>query len=386
VERVEARARAEGLAARMQVQQAPMDALPYRAGVFDVAVAELGLTARADPAEAIREVVRVVRPGGRVVLVQLVWRAPVDPERREVLARHLGAQPLMTMEVKKILRGAGVERLHTEAWTDAETSFRGEAHKPFPDFAELFTLPEKLGILRRAWRRWGWRGVREAMARELEVHRLLTRERILGLDMISGLRTESPDAPTGSDAPSADAPTAESSPPTRRTLIPRTPDPLHLRVPWPTPPRPPRPAPRSGSARPRGRPPRRGEGAHLLPTAGAGSTDGCSTTSATRIPWRTPFSVWERPPGVPSCSFRRTGDPVLLRHAIEASSWRGWPWESRTYAGWQELEAALASLLAGMTTVAMEVSARSAVPTVDRVPFRRGGTGQGGRRPGGVVG
>ena len=205
VERVEARAREEGLAARMQVQQAPMDSLPYRAGVFDVAVAELGLTARADPAAAIREVVRVVRPGGRVVLVQLVWRAPVDPERREVLARHLGAQPLMTMEVKKILRGAGVERLHTEAWTDAETSFRGEAHKPFPDFAELFTLPEKLGILRRAWRRWGWRGVREAMARELEVHRLLTRERILGLDMISGLRTESPDPP-GSNAPGSNAP------------------------------------------------------------------------------------------------------------------------------------------------------------------------------------
>ena len=66
--------------------------------------------------------------------------------------------------------------------------------------------------------------------------------------------------------------------------------------------------------------------------------------------------------------FRRSGDPVLLRHAIEASSWRGWSWESRTYAGWQELEVALRSLLAGMTTVAMEVSSRSAVPTVDRVP------------------
>ncbi len=215
VERVEARARAEGLSARMQVQQASMDALPYRAGVFDVAMAELGLTARADPAAAIREVVRVVRPGGRVVLVQLVWRAPVDPERREVLARHLGAHPLMTMEVKKILREAGVERLHTEAWTDAETSFRGEAHKPFPDFAELFTLTEKLGILRRAWRRWGWRGVREAMAREVEVHRLLTRERILGLDMISGVRAESPDRSpdTSPDPPEPDPPELDLSEP-----------------------------------------------------------------------------------------------------------------------------------------------------------------------------
>ncbi|CAN5716216.1 M24 family metallopeptidase [soil metagenome] len=66
--------------------------------------------------------------------------------------------------------------------------------------------------------------------------------------------------------------------------------------------------------------------------------------------------------------FRKGGDPVLLRHAIEASSWRGWTWESRSYAGWQELEGALALLLEGMKTVAMEVSPRSAVPTVDRVP------------------
>jgi Xaa-Pro dipeptidase len=66
--------------------------------------------------------------------------------------------------------------------------------------------------------------------------------------------------------------------------------------------------------------------------------------------------------------FRKDGEPVLLRHAIEASSWREWPWESRSYAGWQELEGALASLLEGMTSVAMEVSPRSAVPTVDRVP------------------
>lgn len=210
VARVEARARSEGLAAGMQAQQAPMSALPYRDGVFDVGVAELGLTARTDPASAIREVVRVVRPGGRVVLVQLVWRAPVEPERRRVLASHLGAQPLMTMEVKKILRDAGVRRLHTEAWTDAETSFRGEAHKPFPDFAELFTLSEKVGILRRAWRRWGWRGVREAMARELEVHRLLTRERILGLDMISGVRLDPAD---DGDAGKADVPDADAGGP-----------------------------------------------------------------------------------------------------------------------------------------------------------------------------
>jgi Xaa-Pro dipeptidase len=66
--------------------------------------------------------------------------------------------------------------------------------------------------------------------------------------------------------------------------------------------------------------------------------------------------------------FPRSGTPVLLRHAIEASAWRGWRWEVRSYSGWKELEGALADLLAGQGRVAMESSAGNAVPTVDRVP------------------
>jgi len=119
----------------------------------------------------------------------------VDPDRKELLSRHLGARPLMMMEVKRVLRESGVGQLHTEAWSDRETAFRKDAKKPFPDFAEIFTLPEKVGILRRAWVRWGWRGVRAALAREVEVHRLLTRERILGLDMVTGRKKQEDSLP-----------------------------------------------------------------------------------------------------------------------------------------------------------------------------------------------
>ncbi len=217
VSEAEARARTEDLQERLQFQTAPLDELPYRDGVFDVVVGEMGLTARAEPRDAIEELVRVARPGGRVVLVQPVWKAPVPEERRQVLSRHLGARPLMMVEVKHILREAGVHRFHTEAWSDGDTAFRSGARKPFPDFAELFTLGEKLAILRRAWHRWGWKGVRQALSRELEVHRLLSRERILGLDMITGTRAEDP---VGSDSPDPPGdgvpdshPSSSSSPP-----------------------------------------------------------------------------------------------------------------------------------------------------------------------------
>lgn len=188
VEVGEDRMRHSGLGDRVQVQAGSPGALPYRDAIFDVAVGEIGLAARGDPARAVRELVRVTKPGGSVVLVQLVWKTAVDPARADLVVGYLGARPLMMMEWKKLLRENGVGELLTEDWADDETSFRAQGVKPFPDFTEIFTLPEKIGILRRAWGRWGWTGIRALLARERAIHRLLTRDRTIGLDMIKGTR------------------------------------------------------------------------------------------------------------------------------------------------------------------------------------------------------
>ena len=178
-----------GLAGEVSLQRSSPADLPFRNETFDVVVGEVGLAATADPAQAIGELVRVARPGGRIVLVQLVWQGSVEESRKEVLSAHLGARPLMAVELRRILKDSGVGDLHTEDWIDAETAFRPQARKPFPDFAELFGLGEKVRILRRAWSRWGWKGVWNVLQREMEVHRLLTRERILGLNLLIGVKS-----------------------------------------------------------------------------------------------------------------------------------------------------------------------------------------------------
>ncbi len=188
IAQAEAHFRETGLAKHTSFQAASPADLPFRDKIFDVVVGEVGLAANVDPGEAIRELVRVARPGGCVVLVQLVWQAPVDDLRKKVLSDHLGARPLMAVEFRRILMDAGVGELHTEDWIDADTAFRSKAKKPFPDFAELFGLGEKMGILRRARGRWGWRGVWTVFQREIEVHRLLTKERILGLNLLLGVK------------------------------------------------------------------------------------------------------------------------------------------------------------------------------------------------------
>jgi Xaa-Pro dipeptidase len=63
----------------------------------------------------------------------------------------------------------------------------------------------------------------------------------------------------------------------------------------------------------------------------------------------------------------REGPPVAIAHRIELSPLADFPGQVIPYARWQELEAALRSVVAGRR-VAMEVSPGDAVPYLDRVP------------------
>jgi ubiquinone/menaquinone biosynthesis C-methylase UbiE len=186
VDEAERRARAAGLEDRMHFQRAELNDLPYKDEIFDVSIGEIGLAASVEPASAIRDLVRVTKPMGSVVLVQLIWTGNVDPLRKEILVQHLGARPLLLVEWKQMLREAGVVDLMVQDWSDRPSPFRPTT--PFPDFAEMFSFREKMKIFQRAMKRWGWRGVRGALMREQEIHTLLTRERVLGLSLIKGTK------------------------------------------------------------------------------------------------------------------------------------------------------------------------------------------------------
>ena len=207
----EAYARATGLDSRLSFQCAPLNDLPYHNDFFDVAIGEVALGTVFDPAAAVRELVRVTKPYGSVVLVQLVWTGNVDEVRRERLVEHLGARPLLLVEWKQLLRDAGCVDLHVEDWSDYSGPFRPIAG-PFHDFANIFSLRQKIGIFRKALRKWGWRGVRGAVVREQEIHSLLSRQRVLGLSMIKGTKWPHRLEPTiESPATESESPTTDGS-------------------------------------------------------------------------------------------------------------------------------------------------------------------------------
>ena len=62
------------------------------------------------------------------------------------------------------------------------------------------------------------------------------------------------------------------------------------------------------------------------------------------------------------------GEPVAVAHRIELQPLEGFPGRIVPYSRWEELHAALGSLVKGRT-LAMEISPEDAVPYLDRVPF-----------------
>jgi ubiquinone/menaquinone biosynthesis C-methylase UbiE len=71
------------VADRVQVRQGDILALDFPDDAFDVVIAE-AVTMFVDRARAARELIRVCRPGGRVLATEFMWRRPPSEEAREV--------------------------------------------------------------------------------------------------------------------------------------------------------------------------------------------------------------------------------------------------------------------------------------------------------------
>lgn len=178
-----ARARAANLSGRLHFEDGSLIDLPYQDEVFDVSIGEIGLAAVEDPAKAVRELVRVTKPMGTVLLLQLTWNTSVEPERHDVLVESLGVRPHLLVEWKQMLRDAGAVDLYVEDWSDAMSLLR----EPWSlgGLAEFDSVFDRAAVLVRAWQRWGWGEVKRMLQ---GVRTLAVPERLLGLTLIRATR------------------------------------------------------------------------------------------------------------------------------------------------------------------------------------------------------
>jgi len=122
VAEADCRASEAGVADRVRHRQGDAYALPFDDGAFDAVRTERLFLHLAEPERAVAEMVRVTRPGGRVVLMDTDWGtrsvdAPeVELERRiaRVLTETCLANGYSGRRLYGLMRGAGVKGLEVD--------------------------------------------------------------------------------------------------------------------------------------------------------------------------------------------------------------------------------------------------------------------------------
>ena len=206
VQRAERRLRAEPSRAVVTFEHSALESLPHETGVFDASLGEPLLAAAEDPREAIAELVRVTKPMGVVVLLQLTWSTEIAGSTRDLLVERFGVRPHHLVEWKQMLRDAGVVDIDVQDWSDGPLG-RSTRHSGAwaaasprlvsrPAAAPRLSLPQKVHIVGRAWRRWGWKAplagavgaARGALELETRLLRDLWRERAVGFHLMRGVK------------------------------------------------------------------------------------------------------------------------------------------------------------------------------------------------------
>jgi SAM-dependent methyltransferase len=129
VEQARARARAEGVDARFDEGDAEM--LPYEDASFDLVTSLIGAMFAPRPERVAAELLRVCRPGGRIVMANWTPEGHVGQMFR-VIGRHVPPSPLMASPVKWGDEATARERLQGGAARVDVARHRYPMRYPFP--------------------------------------------------------------------------------------------------------------------------------------------------------------------------------------------------------------------------------------------------------------
>ncbi len=127
-----ARKRTAGLD-NVDLRKGPLEAVPVDEGSCDAALLLLALTYVADPRPVAREVARIVKPGGRAVVVDLL-RHDREDFRRQMGQEHFGFLPedLELLLEEAGLTGVACHELPPEPEAKGPALLLATASRPFP--------------------------------------------------------------------------------------------------------------------------------------------------------------------------------------------------------------------------------------------------------------
>jgi ubiquinone/menaquinone biosynthesis C-methylase UbiE len=158
-----------GVSDRVHFQWGDSQRLPFPDSRFDAVVNECAVGIPENSQAVLDEMLRVVKPGGLVVIHESTWRkSATDEEKEEELAERYGTTPLEHDQWISMLQRAGVTDLQSELepWSRPEMFWNVRRDRTVRHPSRILGPWERLLAVRRLARRYGLQGVWKAFRNE----------------------------------------------------------------------------------------------------------------------------------------------------------------------------------------------------------------------------
>ena len=176
-----------GLSHKVQFMLGDSQCLPFEDNTFDVVINECAVGIPDDSQKVLHEMVRVVKPGGRILIHESTWRVRLSKEEKDDFAERYGTTPLEFDEWRAMLDKAGVKNIvyEFEQWSKPEIFWKIRKDRDVKHWFFTMSIPEKLTTLKRIFARYGLNGVVTVMKNERVFYRTVLQGK-LGYALFKG--------------------------------------------------------------------------------------------------------------------------------------------------------------------------------------------------------
>jgi len=176
-----------GLDTKVQFRTGDSQSLPFEDNTFDVAINECAVGIPDDSLKVLSEMVRVVKPGGRILIHESTWRMKLSKAEKDEFSERYGTTPLELSEWLDMLEMAGVRNVvyEFEQWSKPEMFWKIRKDRDVRHWFFTMSILEKLKTMMRIFPTYGFRGVVTVMKNERVFYRTVLQGK-LGYALFKG--------------------------------------------------------------------------------------------------------------------------------------------------------------------------------------------------------
>lgn len=153
------KAKEMGLSERVTFKEGDSTNLPFPDNYFDVVVNEcaVGLTIINNPQQIIKEMCRVAKPGGSIVIHESTWLKELDQNKKDELAMKIGTTPYTIEEWSKMFTENDIKIKNIEDWSGIENVQKMRPNHKWnkKNPLDFTTLSEKLYLISKILFKYG---------------------------------------------------------------------------------------------------------------------------------------------------------------------------------------------------------------------------------------